>query len=559
MPARVFVRSFSHGLGLIVAACVLTVNAGCASSNNHGRRHPSGDPRAKPVDPREDGAKTALVAAKEQNTVDAYTDVIKRFSGTNAADEAKLELARVSTSEARSALSSGDRAAARQHARTAKQWGDPMIAQQANVVLDQIDRADVRAAVSEVKRLLPTGACKDAVELVANTLGEDPSPALLNGLRSQTLRPLSDCMEQAVRKAHDRESLFVARSLVESAAAQRALGDGTWNALLDTLGDRATGLIASEISPELQAGKWEPAFAKIKEWSTHGSLGPQHADLAKQQARDAITTEVLQKAEASIGKRGGTTTLKELDRALGLFTGMNVDGALKETREQLATWVQCERLGCALETKPRVAYTLGSVPLLPSSDVTQASTEALPHATKVQIIARGNRYSLVTRENRNDADTAAERVGLADGWVESTLLKPQDTTEWLPVGKALENERVWLPSGRDDGLYLLGVVTAVGQKDVTVKKLSDGLPTTLRRTDLRNGHLAKGLRVLAFCSDQLNLSEAQVELILPQVGGAPLARVHCGSTGGTSNGDSTRNAVLGSLRAKPDWLPPRKP
>jgi hypothetical protein len=164
---------------------------------------------------------------------------------------------------------------------------------------------------------------------------------------------------------------------------------------------------------------------------------------------------------------------------------------------------------------------------------------------------------LVAREDPGDVRTWNQRLAAAKGWVESSVLEKDDTSLWLPVGKALESVRVWVPTGRDDKLYLLGVVESVAGSDVTVKKISDGQATTVKRDVLHTGNMVRGLKVLAFCTDSGTPSPARFEEFTAMSSGASVARLMCLTTDGKD--DKLRDAVLGSLRAKPEWLPARRP
>jgi hypothetical protein len=165
--------------------------------------------------------------------------------------------------------------------------------------------------------------------------------------------------------------------------------------------------------------------------------------------------------------------------------------------------------------------------------------------------------SLVARADPGDIKTWTGILTAATGWVDSAVLHADDTSLWLPTGKALEKERVWLPTGRDDKLYLLGVVESVAGNDVTVKKLSDGQSTSVKRDVLRSGTLQAGLKVLAFCGDQLRATPARFESLVTRQGGVQGAHVVC--VGDDGKDREAKDELLGTLRAKPEWLPVRRP
>jgi hypothetical protein len=163
----------------------------------------------------------------------------------------------------------------------------------------------------------------------------------------------------------------------------------------------------------------------------------------------------------------------------------------------------------------------------------------------------------VSKQEPPELDSWASRIAAASGWVDATAVKSEDTTQWLPVGQALVNVRVWLPSGRADKLYLIGVVKSVQGDKVTVQKTSDGESVTVKRTELRSGIMTPGTKVLAFCRNELTPSEARFDQLIEHRSGPPTARVMCLTDDGKD--EKTRDEVLGSIRAKPEWLPTRRP
>jgi hypothetical protein len=137
------------------------------------------------------------------------------------------------------------------------------------------------------------------------------------------------------------------------------------------------------------------------------------------------------------------------------------------------------------------------------------------------------------------------------------VLKAEDTTDWLPLGKGLEGLRVWVPVAKADGLHQLGIVQTVDGAVVNVKKMADGQTVASKREVLRPGNMRAGLKVLAFCVDPQNLVPARFEEVIANATGHPVARVMCLTAEGKD--DKSRNELIGALRSKPEWLPARKP
>ena len=532
---------------------------GCGGDT--GSRHAHGAHADAAREQREAAAREDLHKARRANTEEAFLLVMKRHPDTNAAEEARVDIARLRADAARAAFGKGDRKLARTLAEEAQKTGDPAVGEQARITLEQIDRSDARHAGKAVKDMLASGQSKDnctkAVNIAAETLGPHPSPLLTRDLRKETLQPLSGCMQAVIDSSDKMETFAESRKLVESPAAKAALGADTFHALSSAFNDKAVTTLVASVQPDLKANKWEAAFATIKSWADAGAAGPQQVETARQQVRDHITKELLTKGTAVLGQPRPEPVLADIERALKLFEGLNVAPELKTLQAHLATWIECKKLACTAIPNTRMSYTFGATAMFPATQPAGAAEETLPNATKLWALATGKGKTLVAREDPGSVRTWNARLGAARGWVDASVLKNDDTTYWLPVGKALEGVRVWLPTGRDDKLYLLGNVESVAGNDVTVKKISDGQTVTVKRDVLRTGVMPKGLKVMAFCAEELQQTPARYEETIPITAGASMARVMCFTPEGKD--DKTKDVVFGSLRSKPEWLPPKKP
>jgi hypothetical protein len=555
-------RKFMFGLAVLVGtAQVLGATTSCGGDDGKRRVHHAGDKDGDEArEAREEAARQDLAKARKSNTEPAYRLVMKRHEGTAAADEARIGIARLRADEAREALGKGDRKKARALADEAQKTGDPSVAEQARVTLEQIDRSDARHAGKEVKEALEGGqnaeSCKKAIDVLAATLGDHPSPVLMRDARKETLQQISSCVQATIDGADKMESFAEARKIIDAAGTKTAVGNDTWHSLSTTFNDKTVTSLVAAVQPDLKANKWESAFATIKKWADAGATGPEQLEVARQQVRDTITSDLLARGKAVLGQAKPEPVLADVDRALKLFEGLNVAPELKTLQTHISAWIECKKLACTVTPKSKMQFTFGATPLQPATSVQSATpVEALPNATKLWVLATGKGKSLVAREDPGDVRTWGERLGAAKGWIDASVLQNDDTSLWLPMGKALEGGRVWLPTGRDDKLYLLGGVESVSGKDVTVKKISDGQTSTLKREDLRTGNMQRGLKVLAFCGD--SLSQARFEEFVSMTSGASVARVTCLTADGKD--DKLHDVVLGSLRTKPEWLPARKP
>ena len=562
-PARVcessfVLRRFIFGAAVLAGTAQIAVlTAGCGGDDG---KRPRGS-QDGPSSEREQEARQDLAKAQKAGTEEAFLLVIKRHEGTRASEAARVEIARLRAEGARAELGKGNRKKARELAVEAMRTGDPEVADQARTTLEQIDQSDARHAAKAVKEILGSAQgpeeCGKALAAVSETLGEKPSALLVRNVRKETLQPLSGCLQGLLDGAKDQASFAAARKVVASPDAKNAVGADTWHGISTSFNDKTVAAMVAATKGDIQAGKWESAFATIKKWGESGAADQAQVEAASQGARDLITKDLIAHGNAGIGNAKAQAALAEVERGLKLFEGLNVAPELKAMHSWLQGWLECKRLGCTMTGKPQPVFTLGATPVLPLTTAQEgAAAEMLPNATRTWTLATGKGRALIAREDPADRLSWAGRFSVARGWVDAASLQKEDTTYWVPMGKALENVRVWLPSGHDDKLYLLGVVQSVADKDVTVKKLADNQPVTVKRDVLRSGNLAKGLKVLAFCTDQLNPTEARFEEIVV-LSGVATAKVTCVGQDGADG--KTLNEVLGSLRSKPEWLPPRKP
>ncbi len=549
LPKLVLLGSLSMG-GAALLAC----------AGGEGGRGPQTAEEARTAQ-NETNAKKAFKYAANTNTVAAYRDIEKRFPGTVAAGQAQIEIARLEEREARMALGRHELKAAREHAMAARKNGDTTIGLQADADLEQIDRADARVLDKQVDDILAKGDtldnCASALGAAADTLGAQPSDLLVREVREKTLQKLSGCVDRAVRGAATDGAYAAVRKVLDDPKSKRALGDDTWFAFLSTLNDEVVAAIRTAVQPDIDAKNWDKVFATIKQWGSDGRAASQQVELANGAARDAITKGLLARGLAEVGGAKPAPVMADIDRALKLFEGMNVAPELITLRKQLGVWSECKRIACTAVPHPAVSWNFGATGLLPVESPSGQPTETLPNGTKLWVLARGRGFALVSKQQPPELGSWSARIAAASGWIDASTVKSEDTTLWLPVGQALVNVRVWLPTGRNDKLYLLGVVKSVQGDKVTVQKISDGESVTVKRTDLRSGVLAQGAKVYAFCRNDLTPSEARFDQLIEHRNGPPTARVMCLTDDGKD--DKTRDEVIGSLRAKPEWLPARRP
>jgi hypothetical protein len=137
----------------------------------------------------------------------------------------------------------------------------------------------------------------------------------------------------------------------------------------------------------------------------------------------------------------------------------------------------------------------------------------------------------------------------AGGWVDKKLLRSTETRNWLPPTEQLEGFRVWAPLRPPDKALHLGTVTKVNGRKVTVKRVADDAEITVDVKTLHAGTLDEGVKVMAFCADQVHTEVARIQSVVSEDAGKPKVKIAC------EKGDITRVEVAGALTTKPEWLP----
>jgi len=555
---------FCHGFIVRTTSffiCAALVSALGASALGCAGTSASSNASTMAADARETRAEEAMAAAQREDSIEAYESVMKRFADTDAAGYARLEVARLSAELARVAIGRGDWEDARVLASRALELGDPIVAKAARTTMQQIDQADARETSSRVDGALGMDdtivGCAKAIRIVGATLGDTPSKVLARDLRKASLPKLSSCIQQAIDAAKPNQDFAPVRSALTHDDAKRAFGDDTQFSLLTSLHGVVVAAMQERTKQDIADGKWKEAFATYDSWQKAGKAGPKQVEEVKRKARDRITATLLKRGKAALGKRTAEAVLADLQRAFEVFAGMNVSKDLEVLRDHLTTWVACKNMRCLAVRTPTVMYNFGTTGLRPPRSTTAAAAKNLSNGTRLWVLARSRTFSLVSTEDPGRPASWAERIDKAEGWVDAKALERQDTTTWLPVGAALVGERVWLPTGRDDDLHLLGVVKSVEGAQVKVERISDGQVASVKRDDLRSGVLTPGRKVLAFCRDTINLTEAKIDGLVEGDVRAPRAELICLEEDGSDG--RKRREELGALRAKAQWLPPRRP
>jgi hypothetical protein len=515
---------------------------------------------------REKAGEEDLQKARKTNTESAYKLVMKRHPETRAYAAAASAIASMRLEEAKIALSKEALPHARELADEALKNGDAQVQAAAKAVLEQIGQAQIAAVVKAANDALKEGttpqACAKATETLATALRAEPDPDAMRVKHAQALQPVTGCLQALLEGAgaldgkEGIKAYAAMRKAIEAPATRLALGAEASQALLATLNDRVTHALASATQADIKARKWENAAVTIQQWTEGGAATSKQIDAVKQSVREAVTKSLLERGKAGIGKPGADAVLADLDRGIK-FLGSGAPEELKTLQSQLTLWLACSKVSCTAAAKPALKYTFGIAQMAPAVDPKATDRENLPTATKVWVLATAGAQSLVAKEDPGEAKTWEEKLTAARGWIATSFLQAEDTSDWLPLGAALEKARVWLPVGGDGTPYMLGVVQSVTDKDVAVKRIEDSQVVTVKREVLRTGNMKQGLKVLAYCVDTQAPTPARFEQVVQSASGQPVARVTCLTTDGKD--DKPRDEVLGRLRTKVEWLPARKP
>ncbi|MBI5533458.1 MAG: hypothetical protein HY898_12130 [Deltaproteobacteria bacterium] len=553
------------GVALLSGAVQVTVVAsGCLPFLKQGTTEKALTPEEQ--ERREQAGEADLVKAKKTNTESAYKLVMKRHPDTRAYHAAASAIAAMRVEEAKVALSKDDKYRARELAEEALKTGDGQVQAAAKAVLDQIAQMQIDAVVKAANDALKDGttpeSCAKATESLATALRAEKDPDGLRVKHAQALEPVTSCLRALLDGAGALEgkdgikAYAAMRKTIEAPATRLAVGAEASQALLASLHEQVTRALQSATQADIKAKKWENAATTIRDWTEGGAATPKQIEAVKQSVREAVSKDLLERGRAALGKPGAEAMLAELERGIK-FLGAAAPEEMKTLQSQIAVWIPCNKLKCTAAAKPKLMYTFGVAPLLPITNPSATEGENLPTATKVWVVATAGSQSLVAKDDPGEAKSLGEKLSAARGWVASSFLNAEDTSEWLPVGAALEKARVWLPVGGDGTPYMLGMVQSVSGKEVSVKRTEDSQIVTVKRDVLRVGVLKQGLKVLAYCTDNQAPTPARFEQVVQSPSGQPIARVTCLTADGKD--DKSRDEVLGRLRSKVEWLPPRKP
>lgn len=500
-----------------------------------------------------DEAKASRLLARARATHDPerYRQIIARFGDTRAAEDARQDLSVILVSEAKAAVGKKDWATADDHAEEARIYANLETTRQAIAIENQIDDGRGAEVAQAAARLAAEDKCASALKVVAAPLRKKPRARFRKVVQEQSRKPLVDCLTRKLTAEVNAGDLEPARAMIETPDATTALSNVGYRQVRAALQKLMVRRSTSGIQPLLAEHKWRDAIAKLGEMRKARTITTDEYGVAFAIVQDAIRKYLLEVAQKGLTAPKPSRVMDDLDAEARIAGWKTLPDDLEAARSLLAVAVECERLHCRLQ-KPAPAWAWGAIAVHPPELADGPAKSQLHHAEKIWVVAKGRKHELIALKDPGRARGRALYQQVA-GWVEPAHLESVDTKMWLPPTDQLAGARVWGPLRPPSKDYHLGVVQRVEGKKVVVRRLSDALDTTVDLKSLRVGQLPKGLRVMAFCTDQLHTEPARVDSIVTAQGGVPKVKFTC------DHGGLTRVDLGGSLTSKAAWLPPRRP
>jgi hypothetical protein len=499
----------------------------------------------------EEKAERLLARAREIKEADRYRQLVLRFPDTRAAGEARDELASILIELAGKALAEQDWVTAEDRAGEARMYGGLDMTRKAQAVQARIDEKRAEQIAKQAKKLVDDGKCASALKEVAAPIRQKSREHFKLELRRAAQPPLVDCVSKKLEQDVKEGNVEAARTLLASPDTTTALSSEGYQLAEQALLKAIVAGSTAEIRPLLTAHKWSEAIAKLDELRESGGLDAKEYPIAFELVQDAIRDHSIALAKAGISAKKPSDVAKQIEAQVAIASWKTPPKELQAARDQLAVAVECEQQRCKLG-RPTPMWAWGKIDLTPPADAAGEPSGAITHAQKVWVLGRSPKLVLVATEDPGSL-SSAELVTRASGWADASRLRSVETDAWLPPDDQLAGVQVWGPLRPPSKQYLLGVVSKVEGKKATVKRLADSREEIVELADLRVGRLSQGLRVMAFCTNQIHPEPAKVDSVVSDAGGSPKVKVIC------DKGDLQKVELGSALTSKAEWLPPRKP
>jgi hypothetical protein len=420
------------------------------------------------------------------------------------------------------------------------------------------DQADAKAVAEKVKAAA-TPPCDTALEMVIKASRETQRKPFQKALRDRTEDLLGACLDKEVAAGIAHGEFAAARSVLAKPEVISTVGAKRRAELATHLRDGIVEHVSAQIEQQIKEAKYEDAVAKIADAIAQGILEPDDEPEVLGKIHDAAAPKQAAALTAAIGaKKNAEAPLAELNRLAKALKWTILPSEIVQARLALGAFIECQRLKCKLpKPEPRFAY--GKLDVRPAEASGANARSSLATGTRLWVVGRAGKLALIATSEIPAGVTIDKRMFAAAGWVADSQLRAEDTTDWLPPGDELKNERVFAPLHESEPAVLyLGFVVAVSGKNVDVKRMSDDKVLTLPRKSLQPAKLPKGQKVLAACPGTIGASEARVDHELPPgPRGVPMVGLVCINANGTDG--PVHDEFLGALGSKAEWLPPNRP
>lgn len=508
----------------------------------------AGQGSESPADsPDEAKAQRLLERARQSHDAGHYRRLVLRFGDTQAAEDGKDELAGILLEQAKKAMAEGDWATAHDRAEEAREYAALDRTREALAVEKEIDEKRAAEVAASAKKQAGQGKCASALKSVATPLRQKPSAHFKETLQKLAQDTLLDCMEAKMGEDVKAGNVEAARALLSSPDATTSLSNDGFTEAGKRLKKLIVGESTKEIQPLLEAKKWQEAIDRLNALQKDGKISAAERPLADEILRDALHQHLLALGKEGLTAKKPSEVAAELDRELALGKWKAVPADVVAAKKELAIAVECEKRRCKMAS-PKAQWAWGALGVAPAQDAEAEATATVEHGQQVWLLGAGAHEALIATEDPGAASGGA-LFAKAAGWVDKKLLRPSSTKNTLPPTEQLEGFRVWAPLRPPDKALHLGIVSKVDGKKVTVKRIADGGEVTLDVKALRAGTLDEGVKVMAFCADQVHTEVARIQSVVSEDAGKPKVKITC------EKGDITRVEVAGALTTKPEWLP----
>ncbi len=467
--------------------------------------------------------------------------------------------------EGEAAAKKGNYKKARALFKDAERYATLNVREEIRKAREHTDNKEAKAFAEDIINAAERGDCATAMDDTLPII--DRGEGVARSIRLHTDKAIVACVQDMLSD-EEKDQLAAARKLMASAPAKKALMGSSHAALSKVLRKAVKVALKEVVNEPLKERGWAAALKAVDGLIKAGKAGEAERDKVMTLVRKGIVDDIAEAhAEALADTTVGKQKLKEIEALLDI--GWPKDAKGKRTaavpkdmagkRLELAFVIACDTVRCKTDNVGK-RWTLGDVQPRPALEPGgKPAGKIIKSGTMVWEIATGGAGSLVTLEDPGKLDGPGARAGLGVGWVKSSALKTEDTSEWLPPGQSLVGVRVWAPLRKGQKLLELGRVIKVKGR-ITVRRLADRKEINVSRGQLRFGATKKGTKVMGYCRKLTKLEPAliaDVKEVMYEVQGDPLVTLSCLDDQGKPTGVK-KEGQLGSIRMNSSWLPKQR-